>query len=74
MPCRVTQDRHVMVESSDKTWSLLKEGMANHSSILALRTPNFPGVRRVIIALCALLYDLQVIFNIKQVHLENWHI
>ena len=28
-----------MVESSDKTWSLEK-GMANHFSILALRTPN----------------------------------
>ena len=38
-PCRATQDGWVMVESSDKTWSLEK-GMANHFSILALRTPN----------------------------------
>ena len=38
MPCRAIQDRWVMVESSDKMWSLEK-GMANHFSILALRTP-----------------------------------
>ena len=25
MPCRVTQDRRVMVESSDKTWSTGEE-------------------------------------------------
>ena len=37
MPCRATQDRQVMVESSDKTWS--EEGMATHSSILAWRIP-----------------------------------
>ena len=36
MPCRATQDRWVMVESSDKTWST-GEGMASHLSILALR-------------------------------------
>ena len=36
MPWRATQDRQVMVESSDKTWST-GEGMANHSSILASR-------------------------------------
>ena len=39
MPCRATQDGRVMVESSDKTWSTGEEGMANHFSILALRTP-----------------------------------
>ena len=39
MPYRATQDgQWVMVESSDKTWST-KRGMANHFSILALRTP-----------------------------------
>ena len=38
MPCRATQDRWVMVDSSDKTWST-GEGNANHFSILALRTP-----------------------------------
>ena len=38
MPCRATQDKWVMVESSDKKWSTEK-GMANHFSILALRTP-----------------------------------
>ena len=36
--CRATQDRWVMVESSDKTWSKEK-GMASYFSILALRTP-----------------------------------
>ena len=35
---RATQDGQVMVESSDKTWST-GEGMANHFSILALKTP-----------------------------------
>ena len=38
MPCAATRDRRVIVDSSDKTWSLEK-GMANHFSILALRTP-----------------------------------
>ena len=38
MPCKATQDGQVMVESSDKMWSTEK-GMANHFSILALRTP-----------------------------------
>ena len=38
MPCRANQHRRVMVESSNKTWST-GEGMANHLSILALRTP-----------------------------------
>ena len=38
LPCRATQDGQVMVESSEKTWSTGK-GMANHFSILALRTP-----------------------------------
>ena len=33
-----TQDRWVMVEISDKMWSVEK-GMANHFSNLALRTP-----------------------------------
>ena len=37
MPCNATQDGWVIVESSDKTGPL-KEGMANHSSILAVRT------------------------------------
>ena len=36
--CGATQDRRVMVERSDRMWSLEK-GMANHFSILALRTP-----------------------------------
>ena len=35
---RATQDGCVMVERSDRMWSLEKE-MANHFSILALRTP-----------------------------------
>ena len=38
MPCRATQDGQIMVESSDKMCPLEK-GMANHFSILALRTP-----------------------------------
>ena len=38
MLCRATQDRWVMVESSDKCGPLEK-GMANHLTILALRTP-----------------------------------
>ena len=38
MPCRVTQDQRVMVESSDKRWST-GEGNGNHFSILVLRTP-----------------------------------
>ena len=38
VPCRATQNRWVMVEISDKTWSLEK-GMVNHFSILSLRTP-----------------------------------
>ena len=38
MPCRATLDRWVMVESLTKHGSLEK-GMANHFSILALRTP-----------------------------------
>ena len=33
-----TQDGRVMVERSDKMWSMEK-GMANHFSVLALRTP-----------------------------------
>ena len=36
--CGATQDGRVMVERSDRTWSLEK-GMASHFSILALRTP-----------------------------------
>ena len=36
MLCRATQDGRVMVESSDKTWSMEK-GMANHFSIPALK-------------------------------------
>ena len=39
MLCRATQDRWVMVESSDKCGPLEK-GMANHLTILALRTPR----------------------------------
>ena len=35
---RATQDRHVMMERSDKMWSN-GNGVANHFSILALRTP-----------------------------------
>ena len=38
MPCRVTQDGWVMVESSDKMWSI-GGGSANHSCIIASRTP-----------------------------------
>ena len=38
MPCRATQDRRVMVESSDKMQSTGK-GMANHFNILAFRIP-----------------------------------
>ena len=39
MPCRAIQDRwwRVMVESSDKC-DLLEKGMANHFSVLVLRT------------------------------------
>ena len=37
MLCRDTQDGQIMVESSDKRWSLEK-GMPNHFSIPALRT------------------------------------
>ena len=37
MPYRTTQDGWVVVKSSDKTWST-GGGMANHSSILAVRT------------------------------------
>ena len=36
--CRATQDGQVMVERSDRAWSMEK-GMASHFSILALRTP-----------------------------------
>ena len=36
MPCRGTQDKWAMVESSDKTWST-GEGNGNHFSILALK-------------------------------------
>ena len=39
MLCRDTQDGWVMVESSTKH-GLLEKGMANHYSILALRTQN----------------------------------
>ena len=38
MPCRATQDRRIMVDSSDKTCST-GEGNTNYFSILALRTP-----------------------------------
>ena len=38
MPCRATQDRRVMVESSDKTQSTGK-GMANHFNISCLENP-----------------------------------
>ena len=38
MLCRAIEDGWVMVECSDKTWSTGEE-MANHFSILALRTP-----------------------------------
>ena len=36
--CRATQDGQVMVERSDRAWSM-ENGMASHFSILALRTP-----------------------------------
>ena len=38
MPCRATQDRQVIVKSSDKRGPLEKETV-NHSSFLARRTP-----------------------------------
>ena len=38
MPCRATQDRRVMVESSNKTQSTGK-GMANHFNISCLENP-----------------------------------
>ena len=38
MPCRANQDRQVIEESSEKCGPV-KEGMANHFDILALRTP-----------------------------------
>ena len=38
MPGRATQDRWIIVESSGRKWPA-GEGMANHFSILALRTP-----------------------------------
>ena len=38
MPSRAIQDGQVMVESTDKRWSMEK-GMANYFSTLALRTP-----------------------------------
>ena len=38
MPCRATQDTRVMVESSDKMWSIAEEN-DKPFSILALRTP-----------------------------------
>ena len=38
MPCGATQDGWVMVERADRMCSMEK-GMANHFSILALRTP-----------------------------------
>ena len=34
-----TQDGQVMMERSDRILSTLEKGMANHFSILALRTP-----------------------------------
>ena len=37
MPCRATQDGQLIVESSDKHGPL-EMGMANHFSVLALRT------------------------------------
>ena len=37
--CGATQDGWVMVERSDRMWSTGEGGMANHFSILALRTP-----------------------------------
>ena len=37
MPCRATQDRRVILEGSDKCGAL-ENGMANHFSILVLRT------------------------------------
>ena len=40
MSCRATQDGQVIVESSDKTWPTGEKEMANHFSILALRTPR----------------------------------
>ena len=39
MLCRATHDGRVMVESSDKVRGPLEKAMANHFSILALRTP-----------------------------------
>ena len=36
--CGATQDGRVMVERSDRAWSVEK-GMVSHFSILALRTP-----------------------------------
>ena len=38
-PCRPTQDRWVIVKSSEKKCGLMKEEMATHSSIVAWRTP-----------------------------------
>ena len=38
MPCRATQNGHVIEETSDKI-SALEEGMANHSNFLVVRTP-----------------------------------
>ena len=38
MPCGATEDKQVILECSDKRGQL-KKGMANHFSILALRTP-----------------------------------
>ena len=35
MLCRATQDGWVIMKSSDKTWSPLEKGIANHYSILA---------------------------------------
>ena len=38
MPCRATQDRRVLVESSDKTWSMEKERQT--TSVLLSREPH----------------------------------
>ena len=38
MPCRATQDRHVMVESSDKMWSI-EEGNGKRLRYSCLENP-----------------------------------
>ena len=40
MPCRATQERWVMVESSDKTWSMFWRRECQISSVFLLWEPN----------------------------------